>query len=205
MMEHTEHTISLGFTEQRFPPGVHACQIYSTDQERQESALKFLASGLLGLEKASCFSERVHEKAVQDFFDASGISYDEVVRSGAFTLAGTREVYFKGNRFDPQRMLDLLQQAYLEARGQGYRSTRVIGEMTPEVQTIPGGESLLEYESRISLLLRQYPITAVCQYSASDFSGSMIMDILKVHPFMVVRGTVVHNPFFILPEEFLGC
>jgi hypothetical protein len=30
------------------------------------------------------------------------------------------------------------------------------------------------------------------------------MDILKVHPFMVVRNSVVRNPFFIPPEEFLA-
>jgi len=30
------------------------------------------------------------------------------------------------------------------------------------------------------------------------------MEILKVHPLMVIRGSVVHNPFFINPEEFLA-
>ena len=31
----------------------------------------------------------------------------------------------------------------------------------------------------------------------------LIMDVLKVHPLMVVRGAVVRNPFFVPPEEFL--
>ena len=76
--------------------------------------------------------------------------------------------------------------------------------MSPEVQNVEGGNRLLEYESRVSLLLREHPVTAVCQYDARCFSGAMIMDILKVHPMMVVRGSVVHNPFFIPPEEFLS-
>ena len=47
-------------------------------------------------------------------------------------------------------------------------------------------------------------MTAVCQYDAHDFGGDLIMDILKVHPLMVLRGSVVHNPFFIQPEDFLA-
>ena len=31
-----------------------------------------------------------------------------------------------------------------------------------------------------------------------------IMDILKVHPYMIIKGSVVHNPFFIPPEEYLA-
>ena len=86
----------------------------------------------------------------------------------------------------------------------GFNGGRVIGEMTPEVQQVPGGERLLEYESRVSLLLRTHPVTSVCQYDARTFDGATIMDILKVHPLMVVRGSVVRNPFFIPPEEFLA-
>jgi hypothetical protein len=75
--------------------------------------------------------------------------------------------------------------------------------MTPEVEHVPGGDRLLEYESRVSLMVREKPVTAVCQYDANQFSGAAIMNILKVHPKMIVNGIVVHNPFFIEPEQFL--
>ena len=76
--------------------------------------------------------------------------------------------------------------------------------MTPEIERVPGGSRLLEYESKVSLLLKNCPVTAVCQYDARSFDGSTIMDILKVHPYMIVRGSVVNNPFFIPPEEYLA-
>ena len=38
--------VSLGFTQQEFPLGVHICQIFGTEEEREESLLKFLLSGL---------------------------------------------------------------------------------------------------------------------------------------------------------------
>ena len=118
-------------------------------------------------------------------------------------LSGTRDVYFPDDRFDPDRMLGLLADFHRESVQAGYRAARVIGEMLPEVLELPGGERLLEYECRVTLLLREVPVTSVCQYDARTFDGATIMDVLKVHPQMVVRGAVINNPFYIPPEAFL--
>jgi hypothetical protein len=85
----------------------------------------------------------------------------------------------------------------------GRPGARVIGEMPPDIAEIPGGTRLLEYEARVNSLLRAHPVTAVCQYDAHAFGGADCMDVLTVHPMMLVRGAVVLNPFFIPPEEFL--
>lgn len=196
--------ISLGFTNDKTPVGTHICQIFSDDDERGEALLKFLVSGLSAGERAACFSEKMTEQTVRDFFAQEGLSYERLSNNGAFNLSGAREVYFQDNRFDPDRMLGVLTRYYQESLTMGFNGARVIGEMTPEVQQVPGGERLLEYESRVSLLLKTHPVTSVCQYDARAFDGATIMDILKVHPLMVVRGSVVRNPFFIPPEEFLA-
>ncbi|MCP4623065.1 MAG: hypothetical protein GY850_05985 [bacterium] len=195
--------VSLGFTADKVPAGTHICQIFSDDDERNDSLLQYLLSGLRSGERAACFSEKADETAIDEFFAQNGLSYTELSRSGAITLSGTRDVYFKNNRFDPERMLDLLADFHQESIESGYAAARVIGEMTPEIQDLPGGDRLLEYESRVSLLLKEVPVTSVCQYDAHSFDGATIMDILKVHPHMVVRGVVVHNPFYISPEDFL--
>ena len=142
-MAHSTRNISLGFTDETFPPGVHVCQIYTDEKEREDSALKFLLSGLESGGQACCFSEKVPAEDVKLFFEAHGISYDSVVASGAFTLSGTKDVYFQEGRFDPERMLNLLKEYYTSSQASGYANARVIGEMTHEVQSIPGGEGLL--------------------------------------------------------------
>jgi hypothetical protein len=203
-METKHPTISLGFTQELFPAGVHVCQIFQDDDERQTALLGFLLSGLQAGERTSCFSDKATEPVVSEFLGRHGISCEEAKASGAFVLAPTREVYFQNDRFDPERMLGVLTKYHEDSVREGYPAARVIGEMTPTVQHVPGGSRLLEYESRVSLLLREHPVTAVCQYDARSFDGATIMDILKVHPLMVVRGSVVRNPFYIPPEEFLA-
>jgi hypothetical protein len=202
-MQHTHDSISFGFTKQRFPPGAHVCQIYTDEEERQESVLKFLLAGLQNEERTSCFSEKVNITALKQLLEAEGIPFEKALQSGAISLNGTRDVYFRDGCFDPEKMLSMLKDYHRGSVELGFTNARVIGEMTAEIEDVPGGDRLLEYESRVSLLLKEHPVTAVCQYSAHDFSGAVIMDVLKVHPFMVVRGSVVHNPFYIPPEQFL--
>ena len=196
--------IDLGFTEAHLPAGTHICQIYSEDKERDTSLLKFLLRGLQLNEANACFSENVSPDTIKSYFAEHGISMDEAQKKSALTLGKTTEVYFKDNVFNPERMLSLLEQFHEKAMTDGYSAARVIGDMSPEISRVSGGSRLLEYESKVSLLLRTHPITTVCQYDARAFDGAMILDVLKVHPMMVVRGAVVQNPFFVPPEEVLG-
>jgi hypothetical protein len=202
-MESKGRKISLGFTSQQFEQGVHVCQIFSDDVERHNALVNYIISGIKTGEKTACFTEKETEVTLSEFFKQNGISYKEVEGSGDFTLSKTGEVYFEDNKFDPDRMLGLLKQFYENSVNNKNEGARVIGEMVPEIEHIEGGSRLMEYESKVSLLLKRYPITAVCQYDARAFDGATIMDILKVHPYMIVRGSVVHNPFYITPEEFL--
>lgn len=196
-------TIDLGFTATKVPPGTHICQIFNDADERTDSLLRFMSSGLRAGERTACFSENITEPALDEFLREQGGALEAAKRRGAFTLAGTASVYFQGGTFDPSRMLGLLTDYHRQAVSAGFHHARVIGEMTAEIDRIPGGSRLLEYEAKVSLLVRDFPLTAVCQYDAREFSGSTIMDVLKAHPMMVVRGNVVHNPFFVPPEEYL--
>ncbi|MBT4138564.1 MAG: hypothetical protein HOE48_11650 [Candidatus Latescibacteria bacterium] len=200
----SNHTkVSLGFNDEMIPVGAHICQIFTDDEERSESLYKFLLSGLQTGERTTCFSDKVDGRDFRDFLATHDASYDECEENKSLSLFGTREVYFQDDVFDPDRMLDTLSTYHEESLDLGFPAARAIGEMNPIVQNIEGGNRLLEYEAKVSLLLREHPVTTVCQYDATSFDGATIMDILRVHPQMVVRGSVVHNPFFIPPEEFL--
>ena len=202
-MSHEPHTISLGFTKQIFPAGMHVCQIFNHDEERLKSLLEFLRSGLVAGERAACFTDNLNEAHLAKYLAGHGLSRDALKESGAFSCTAASDVYFQGGLFDPDRMIGLLRQFQEDSVTNGFPACRVIGEMSAEVQHIPGGSRLLEYESRVSLLLKEHPVTAVCQYDANTFDGATLMKILKVHPMMVIRGAVVRNPCYIQPDEFL--
>jgi len=196
-------TVRLGFARGRFPEGTHICQIFSEEPEREEALTAFLLAGLLDGDRAACFSEKLDPAALAVTLGRHGLDPEALAAEGRLALAGTREVYFQDGRFDPDRMLQRLDLAYEDAAEAG-RHFRVIGEMSPEVCGVPGGDRLMEYECRVSLLIQEKPVTAVCQYGAAGFDGATLMDVLRVHPMMVVRGEVVHNPFYLPPADYLA-
>lgn len=195
--------IDLGFAKARVPMGTHVCQIYDDVSERDDALQRFLSRGLSNGEAAACFSENVSEEALDAWFAKDGLSLAEEKASGRFKLAGANAVYFEGGRFDPDRMLALLTKFHEDSVAADRPGARVIGEMSPEINRVPGGSRLFEYESRVNRLLRDHPVTAVCQYDAHAFDGATIMDVLSVHPMMVVRGAVILNPFYLPPEELI--
>lgn len=193
----------IGFTDEEVPVGTHMCLIYTSDEERSDTLLKYLLSGMAKGERSACFSDNITEEEIRCFFRENGISYDERKSEGMIALSGAGEVYFEDNKFDPDRMLSKLVAFYDSAKTDGLPASRVIGEMLPEVKTTPGGEELLNYEAEVSLLVKTRPITTVCQYNANDFDGATIMEIMKVHPRLIVNGAVVHNPLYVEPEVYL--
>jgi len=198
-----QRMVRLGFAGGTFPAGTHICQIFSDDDERNDALMAFLLAGLQDGELATCFSERLDAGALKASLENHGLDLEALQQSGRLTLSGTRDVYFAENRFDPDRMLQRLSDYYDYSLQVGCPA-RVIGEMTSEVTRVQGGERLMEYECGVSLMLQEKPITAVCQYEAQAFDGATIMDVLRVHPMMVVRGEVLHNPFYVPPAEFLS-
>ena len=203
-MTNKAYRVSLGFTKQTFPAGVHICQIFSDNEERLDSLLGFLRSGLAAGEKTACFTDNLDEAYLSSHLADHSLCCAEFKASGALTKAGAREIYFQDGCFDPDRMLSMLEKYHEDSVAKGYPAARVIGEMSFEVENIEGGSRLMEYESRVSMLLRTHPVTAVCQYDANAFDGATIMKVLKVHPLMVIRGAVVHNPYYVPPEEVLA-
>lgn len=205
MCQHLPHQmINLGFCNMAVPPGTHICQIFSSDDERDDSLDRFLVSGLKNHEAAACFSNELDRTRFGALLSSSGLNLADSEKAGALTLRRADDIYFSNNIFDPDLLIDIVTRYYRTSMEAGFGAARVIGEMLPAISHIAGGERLLEYESRITLTLRDYPVTAVCQYDARLFDGATIMKVLKVHPMMIVRGHVVHNPFHISPEDFLG-
>jgi MEDS: MEthanogen/methylotroph, DcmR Sensory domain len=54
----------------------------------------------------------------------------------------------------------------------------------------PGVHDIVEYESRLNYVLPNYDIAAVCTYDVTQFSASIVMDILRTHPQVIIRGVL---------------
>lgn len=197
MKESTHQSIHLGFTNEEFHEGTHICLIYNDDRERKKVITKYVESGLLDREQVYYLADEMSPEEAKQWLSDIDVECDDCIVDSA------EAVYCEGGYFSADRMLDNLKKYYKAGIQAGHSACRVTGEMSWALRGIPGSEELMEYESRINLVVPEYPITAVCQYDARRFDGDTIFECLRVHPYMIVRNQIVRNPYYVQPEEYL--
>ena len=200
----SELKVDLGFTREEFPPGTHMCLLYSSEEERREIISKFLTSGLKGGERVGYFADEMSLDEVREWLGNLDLELEDQEKRGQFLCSNALDTYCPKGMFDPEDMLHTLKSSYTKSRDDGYPGLRVSGEMSWALKGLPGSERLMEYEAKLNQAVVTHPLIAICQYDTRKFDGATILDVLKVHPMMIVRSQVVGNPYYVKPEEFLA-
>lgn len=196
--------VEMGFTRRTFPEGTHMCLIFSDESERRRLMHAFLRAGIAARERVAYFTDTAPPQRVRDWLKTSASPFSEDDSPDQMVVSVAEETYCPRGRFDPADMLAKLRGFHEGALQAGFPGSRASGEMTWAARGLPGSDRLMEYESLVNDVLLTHPITAICQYDANRFDGDTLLDVLKVHPMMVVHGQVVRNPFYIKPDEFLA-
>ena len=198
-MSYARREVSVGFSEKRFLSGSHICLLFGSDDERLSVLARFFEAG-----------RREHERMIYAHADASdAAARDGLARWGFVPDEDLRtrpavEVYYPNGKFSAEHVLEQTRRFFEGALADGYRGGRASGELVRSPGGLPSSEQLLSYEAKLTQVLAQYPSTVVCQYDVRRFDGATMMDILSVHPYTIVRGQLVVNPYFIEPDQFLA-
>lgn len=205
-MSSVRRQIPLGFTDEPFPEGTHMCHIFSDEDEQGEVISRYVASGLASGEQACYFADALSVDETRARLARLGVPIPEPGDPG-LVVAPAVDMYCPDGTFVPDRMLANFPIVYGAGRAAGFEGVRATGEMSWATRGMPGSERLIEYESRINTVVRETPLTAVCQYDARLFDGATLFEVLIVHPVMIVRGRISRNPYYLPPEEFQrrGC
>ena len=196
--------IPMGFTDETFPAGTHMCLIYNDEKERLNVIEKFIGAGIQVGEKVCYFTDQMLPEYFKNWLAKQGIQGEENESRQQLSIYSSNDAYCPAGIFVPEDMLNKLKTVYLQSREEGFPNVRVSGEMEWAVKGVPGSDRLLEYEAKINNIVAEYPVTAICQYNANQFGGATILNILKVHPLMIVHGQIIQNPYYLSPAEFLS-
>ncbi|MFN3790334.1 MEDS domain-containing protein [Massilia sp.] len=203
MSEERRH-ICLGFTDERYPEGTHICYLYSDDEERRRILPPFARHALLEHECFNYVADVPDAAGLPRVMDELGLKQAGSGLPGRIDIATVSEGYFPDGHFDPDAMLARLRAAYEHCLAAGQAGARFAGEMTWALRGIPGAERIIECESRINDLVREAPVTVMCQYDLRRFDGAMMFDVMSVHPLMIVGGHILRNPFYLHPAALHG-
>lgn len=201
----TSPIIDMGFTAEPFPANTHMCYIFNDEDERREVVARYTNSGITSEELVGYFADLDNADLVEDYLTFIGIHPPDPSHRDHVMFCPAHAVYCPDGHFTAKGMISRLKDLHHTCQEHHWPNVRVTGEMSWALSPdITGAEELVEYESRLNLLMETHPLTAICQYDANRFDGATLFEILQVHPMMVVRGQIVRNPYYITPSEFLA-
>ncbi len=181
----------------------HACAFFHTREEEERILLPFLAEGMEAGDKFFHVLRSDYKPARRNSLIENGIDLTTAEQTGQVELCPWEEAYLRGGRFDQDAMLDLIQQVLTEGKQKGYGLTRLWANMEWALEDLPGVHDIVEYESRLNQVLSRHEDVVVCTYDLNKFSASLVMDILRTHPEVIIGETLQKNPFYVGPEIFL--
>jgi hypothetical protein len=195
-------TVPSGIDEIRLLPGSHVCAFYRGDSDRDRLLAGYLGAGLTAGDKCICvvdsaFTARRLESLARP---SSGPGYPE----GQLDIHLPESTYLAGGEFSTSDMLAFWTEGMNRAEHEGYSFFRLAGEMTWALRDAPGVEHLAGYESELNRVTSGYPVVVLCLYDLDLFSGEVVINIVKTHPQVLVRGILVENPYYVGPDEFLS-
>src|SRR5438270_3169282 len=187
----------------RLGPHRHVCAFFNGLDEEHRVLRSFITEGFERGDKAfHIVDPELWEDHLGRLADA-GIDVRHAMGTGQLELQRWQDAYLRGDRFDQDAMLALIEEVLQSAAASGYPLTRLVAHMEWALLDKPGVYDLLEYETRLNYLLPKYDDPVICTYDLSKFSASAAMDIMRTHPVVIVGEVLQENPFFVPPDHFL--
>ena len=200
-----QEALQLGFRNYSCNWGSHICGLYDTEEDRDEIIFGYLHQGDLDNDLmlySPC------ERTQDDFQEKYGALYpewkDHVYDHSRFQLYSAKQLYYPEGIFSPWLMEEGLEAFFRKSQQNGAINIRATAEMVWALEAIPGVEYLMAYESRLNYFIPGKPWISICLYNVNKFSGAVIMDVLKTHPYTISGGIITENPYFQNPDTWLA-
>jgi hypothetical protein len=181
----------------------HVCAFFNGIDEEHRVLRSFIRDGLDGGERAfHIVDPELREEHLKRLAEA-GIDVERVMGTGQLEVRPWQDAYLRGDRFDQDAMLALLEEILQSGAAGGYPLTRLLAHMEWALLEKPGVDDLLEYETRINYVLPKYEDPVICTYDLTRVRSTVAMDIMRTHPVVIMGGLLHDNPFFVPPDQFL--
>jgi len=175
----------------------HICAFFNDIDEEHRVLRSFIKDGF---ERGDKSFHIVDPERLTD----AGIDVAHAMNTGQLEVRRWQEAYLRGERFDQNAMLALIEQLLQSGEDSGYAVTRLLAHMEWALLDKPGVDDLLEYETRLNYVLPKYDDPVICTYDLSKFGANVAIDIMRTHPVVIIGGVLQENPFFVPPDQLLA-
>ena len=135
--------------------------------------------------------------------EREGVDVASAEANGQLEVRRWQEAYIKDDHFDQYRMIETIKEALDPIKKPPGKLTRLVANMEWALEDLPGVHDIVEYETRLNKILPEYHDPVICTYDLSLFDATVVIDIMRTHPMVVIGGILQENPFYVPPDEML--
>ncbi|HEY1943469.1 MAG TPA: MEDS domain-containing protein [Roseiarcus sp.] len=181
----------------------HICAFFNDLGEQHRVLRSFIKEGFERGDKAfHIVAPELWEDHLRRLTEA-GIDVQQALGSGQLELQRWQDAYLRDDRFDQDAMLALIEDVLQSGSAAGYPLTRFVSRAEWNLVDKAGIDNWLEYETRVNYVVAQHDDPVICTYDLTKFSASVVMDVMRTHPVVIIGGVLQENPFFVPPDQFL--
>jgi two-component system, chemotaxis family, sensor kinase Cph1 len=175
--------------------GDHAAMLSRTRAEAFDSAVPFVVFGLERGERCLYMAGEEQLPQIQGALECAGVDVEREVRRGALSIISVQAFYLPNGAFEPEKVIGGIEAEVATTLKQGFKGLRGVSDMSVTLQ-LPGVlKRVLEYEQGLD---RRFPKRglALCQYDEAGLSGTLLAELIFVHPIVIARGEAIRNPWY---------
>ncbi len=181
----------------------HVCAFFQRPEEEYKISIPFLKEGVeMGDKVFEILNPARRPEHVRRLTEA-GMPVRRALDRGQLELREWQDTYLRTGRFDRHDMITLFEEIAIAGEGRGTGVTRLWADMQWAAEESLDVRELVEYEVGLNKVVPKHEMATVCSYDVTKFRSSVVMDILRTHPLVIVGGALRQNPFYVEPDEFL--
>ena len=175
--------MSLTKTVAQIAPGDHACAVVDSDEQHWEVAAGYVSAGLVRQEKVVYFDgERTAEPLLRRLREAD-IDVDQAVDTGQLVVMPPDSAHGCHGRA-AEVVRSQVRESIEDALREGYSAVRLTDE--PAVAGRNPVHRLGDLDRMIHEVVRDRPVTMLCQYDRRHWSSDDLHELGELHPVEVV-------------------
>jgi hypothetical protein len=199
----TEMTKPVQLAGSTLSRSCHVCAFFHSKEEEYRVLMPFIKEGFERGDRAFHVVDAKHRASHLRRLEQEGIDVASAETSGQLEVRRWTEAYIQGDYFDQYRMIGTIKEALDPAKKPPGKLTRLVANMEWALEDLPGVHDIVEYETRLNHVLPEYHDPVICTYDLSRFDASVVMDIMRTHPMVIIGGILQENPFYVPPDVML--
>jgi PAS domain S-box-containing protein len=183
--------------------GDHTVLLYENETEMISSSVSFIKESLIRNEKCLYIEGDAANTLLIEELEKQIADLDRYFASGKLQILTKEDTYALSDKFEADKMIDLLKEKSLKAVEEGYSGLSITGELSWVLNFKDGKKEIIEYEWKLNKkIFNKYPTVAMCRYNLNKFDNEIIKSIIELHHYIIFKGKIHENPYYIAPEGY---